>query len=290
MARKDPPDDGRDAGEDGGVDGLSRESFTRTVIDRVREKFPLVKIGRAKHSFCVRVNGQVVSLENLYRISQLAPEDLQRQVERWTVELLRAGEGRPDRDAGLDEVRDRILPMLLPGGMTEGAVGGIDVNGQATDTTGLAVRELVPGLSVGYVIDGDHTIAYIPESALDRWYLDIEELDKLAMDNLTQRSEMMNAHASQDGDGNTNLILFQLLDGFDASRLLLPNLHDRLREHLGSPFLAAVPNRNILLCIRDDGTTAESIRTQISQDFQTKPHSIIDKLLLVTADGIAPGE
>ena len=118
-----------DGGNGGG--GLTRESFTRAVINRVREKFPLVKIGRAKHSFCVRVNGQVVSLENLYRGCQFAPDDMQRQVERWTVELLRAGEGRPDREAGLDEVRDRVLPMLLPGGKTEGAVGGIDVNGQS---------------------------------------------------------------------------------------------------------------------------------------------------------------
>ena len=44
------------------------------------------------------------------------------------------------------------------------------------------------------------------------------------------------------------------------------------------------------MCIRDDGTTVDTIRTQITQDYQTKPHSIIDKLMLVTADGIAPGE
>ena len=281
-----PQDPGK-SGQNGR--GMSRETFTQTVIDRVRQKFPLVKIGRAKNSFSVRVNGHVASLENLYRISRLRPDDLQHQVERWAVELLRAGEGTPDRHADLDEVRDRILPMLMPGSVDDAQpAGGIDVNAPKHGAAArLAVRPLVPGLSVGYVIDGDRTIAYVPTAALERWHIDLEELDALALENLVERSETLNAHAAQDEAGDVNLILFQSLDGFDASRLLLPNLHQRLREHLGSPFVAAVPNRDTLLCIRDDGETAPSLRRQIKHDHRTMPHSITDQLLLVTPDGIA---
>ena len=38
----------------------------------------------------------------------------------------------------------------------------------------------------------------------------------------------MSAHAAQDEDGRINLILFQTMDGYDASRILLPTLHERL--------------------------------------------------------------
>jgi uncharacterized protein YtpQ (UPF0354 family) len=97
----------------------------------------------------------------------------------------------------------------------------------------------------------------------------------------------MAAHAAQDEDGKINLILFQTMDGYDASRILLPTLHDRLREHLGSPFAAGIPNRDILLCFRNDDETVARLREQIADDYRKMPHQVTDKLLLVTADGIA---
>ena len=101
------------------------------------------------------------------------------------------------------------------------------------------------------------------------------------------RSESMSAHAAQDDDGRINLILFQTGDGYDASRLLLPTLHERLREHLGSPFAAGIPNRDILLCFRNDEETVARLKDQIADDYRQMPHQVTDKLLLVTADGIA---
>ena len=97
----------------------------------------------------------------------------------------------------------------------------------------------------------------------------------------------MAAHAAEDDDGEVNLILFQTMDGYDASRLLLPTLHDRLREYLGSPFGAAIPNRDMLLCFRNDDATVKRLRKQVAADYRSMPHQVTDRLLLVTADGIA---
>ena len=269
------PDSPSDA--DGPSDPVvSRDQFARQVIEAVRARFPLVKIARANAPFSMRLNGHVASLENLYRTVRLRPDDATRQVERWAVELLRASEGTPDRGADFKELADRILPILVGRGGEEAA---------ARD---LVTQPLVADLAVGYVIDGDRTIAYIPNAALDRWKVDVDELHDVALANLSNRSEQMAAHAAQDETGEVSLILFQAGDGYDASRLLLPSLHGRLRDHLGSPFAAAVPNRDILLCFRDDEPTVRNLRGQIATDFRTMPHQITDALLLVTADGIAP--
>lgn len=271
---------------------MSREQFAQTVIERVRQRFPLVKIGRARQPFSVRVNGHVASLENLYRIWRLKPRELQHQIERWAVELLRASEGSPDREAQFDDVAERLLPMVLPCEETREPLAPSAGN----DAVGIAPpgkldhpasQPLVPGLCVGYVIDGDRTISYVTWQALKRWEIEMEHLHERALANLVTRSESMNAHAAQDDAGRINLILFQTLDGFDASRLLLPSLHDRLREHLGSPFVAAIPNRDILLCFRNESLTVESLRDQINSDYRTMPHQVTSKLLLITADGIA---
>lgn len=256
---------------------MPREKFIQRVTEIVHDRFPLVKIGEGDGSFALTINGSVAPLENLYRVANLRPEEIQRQVERWAVELLRAAEGTPDEDAAYDEVKDRIMPMVLPSSAVEA-------------TPGIVHEPFVPGLIIGYAIDHDRTISYLPNLKFQEWGITMDQLRETAMNNLTTKSEAISAHAAQDEEGRVNLILFQTMDGYDASRLLLPTLHDRLREHLGSPFAAGIPNRDILLCFRNDTETADRLAKQIAEDFQRMPHQVTDKLLLVTQDGIAPRE
>jgi hypothetical protein len=254
---------------------LTRDQFARSVIEIVRARFPLAKIARAEQPFSIRINGRLASLENLYRIALLRPDDVQRQVERWAIEMVRASEGTPDESASLDQLRDRILPMVISRQSDEG------------NDRGLIGQPLVAGLWLTYVIDGDRTIAYLPERALHDWGVSLDAVHELAIANLVKRSESMPAHAAEDDQGRITLVLFQTLDGYDAARLVLPTLHDRLRQHLGSPFAAAVPNRDILLCFRNEPESVARLRKQIAEDFRTMPHQISDKLVLVTADGLA---
>lgn len=254
---------------------LTRDQFARAVIEIVRARFPLAKIARAEQPFSLRINGRLASLENLYRIALLRPQDVQHQVERWATEMVRASEGTPDETSDLAQLRDRILPMI------------VSRQDDEVDDLGLIGQPLVAGLWLTYVIDGDRTIAYLPETALRNWNATLEDIHDLAIANLVRRSESMPAHATQDERGRFNLILFQSLDGYDAARLVLPSLHDRLRDHLGSPFAAAVPNRDILLCFRNEPEPVSRLRRQISEDFRTMPHQISDRLVLVTADGLA---
>src|SRR5437764_13339409 len=92
---------------------LSRDEFATRVITIVHERFPLVKIGPGDGGFSISVNGAVAPLENLYRVTILHPQEIKHHVERWAVELLRAAEGTPDAGATYDDVKDRILPMLV---------------------------------------------------------------------------------------------------------------------------------------------------------------------------------
>ncbi|HZZ43724.1 MAG TPA: DUF1444 family protein [Tepidisphaeraceae bacterium] len=253
----------------------SRERFVDEVVSTIRTKFPLVKIARGEHPFTLRINGGSVSLENLYRTVLLKPEELKHHIERWMVELLRAAEGLPDQGGTFEQLKDRILPMVL-------SEPGDDIPpGQ------MVTQPLIDGLVVAYAVDNDRTIAYIPRVQFDNWHISVDDLHETALENLVKRSESLNAHAAQDENGEVNLILFQTLDGYDASRLLLPSLHDRLREHLGSPFAAAVPNRDILLCFRNDDETVSRLRQQIADDYRQMPHQVTDRILLITADGIA---
>lgn len=254
----------------------TREQFIEQILKIVPEKFPLVRISRGDEIFSLKVNGVLVQLEDLYRRALLQPDEVRQQIERWMVELLRATEGSPDRAGSFEELKERILPMVL---------SERDFAGPHRQTM---AEPLVPGLRIAYAIDSDRTIAYIPRPQFNSWHISSEELHEAAINNLVARSEAMEAQAAQDESGQINLILFQTGDGYDASRILLPTLHDRLREHLGSPFAAAIPTHDILICFRNDAETVGRLKAQVEEDFRKMPHQVTDKLFLITADGIAP--
>jgi uncharacterized protein YtpQ (UPF0354 family) len=255
---------------------LSREQFIEQVFDVVRKRFPLVKITRSAEPFSLRLNGRVVGLENLYRSAVQRQDESVHMIERWAVELIRAAEGTPDRNADFGDVKDRIMPVLLTAEHFEAA--GDSMVG----------TPIIEGLYVAYVIDGDRTIAHIPGSQFSKWGVSLDDLHECAIENLVNVSQQLAADAAQDETGQVNLILFQKGDGYDSSRLLLPTLNERLRAHLGSPFLAAIPNRDILICIRYDSQILASVRAQVAQDFRTMPRQITERLFIVTADGLAP--
>jgi hypothetical protein len=256
---------------------LSREQFVEELLEHVKVKFPLVKIAEGEQPFSLRVNGQLAGLENIYRMVILRPQERLHHIDRWIVELLRAAEGTPDRTGKFDDVRDRILPMVLPGAAADSYKGTV-------------TSSLVDGLLIAYAIDQDRTISYIPRERFEHWNVTQDELHELAINNLVTRSETLAAHAAEDDDGEVNLILFQTMDGYDASRVLLPTLHERLRPYLGSPFGAAIPNRDILLCFRNDTETVARLKSQVVEDYRQMPHQVTDQLLLITPDGIAVRE
>lgn len=250
----------------------SREQFVTQVLTHVKTKFPLVHINQAEE-FAVSVNGNLASLENLYRIILLQPERADRHIDRWMVELLRAAEGTPDQTAKFDEIKGRVMPMVLPE--------------NATDKQGAMVSQsLLPGLRVVYALDNDRTIAYIPQVVFEGWGVSLDDLHDTAISNLVERSSEIGGQAAQDEDGTINLVILQTLDGYDASRLLLPSLHDRLKRFLGSPFAAGIPNRDILLCFRNEEEMITRLSKQIATDYGEMPHQISDKIFLVTPDGI----
>ena len=263
---------------------VSREEFVEQVVQIIRQRFPLVKVAAGDEEFTLSVNGAIAPLENLYRSALIAPEQLQHSVERWAVELLRAAEGTPDQSAGFDDVKERILPMVV-------GANGNEESAKEFRAAGVISQPLVEGLNVAYAIDNDRTIAYIPRGRFESWGIALEELHELAIENLLARSESIEIKAAPpDEQGRVHLLIFQTLDGYDASRILLPTLHEQLREHLGSPFAAAIPNRDIMLCFRDETDTVERLAKQIAEDYQRMPHQVTDRLLLVTADGIAVRE
>jgi hypothetical protein len=259
-----------------------REQFVEQVIEVVTRRFPLLNVTPTE-DFAVRIKakkergpGHLASLENLFRMTQLEPRDFTRHVERWAVELLRAAEGHPDEEGPFESLKERIMPMILPTHFCDEAYESV------------VSPPFIAGWRRAYAIDSDRTISYIARKLFDDWEITLDDLHETAIGNLVGRSEEMQANVAQDEEGNVTLIILAQRDGYDASRILLPTLHERLSEHLGKQFVAAIPHRDILLCFRNEQETVGRLAPQIAEDYRKMPHQVTESLLLVTQDGIAP--
>jgi uncharacterized protein YtpQ (UPF0354 family) len=106
-------------------------------------------------------------------------------VERWAVDIIRVAEGMPgEEDDSPEELKKRILPMLLPETATD------------PDMAMIVTQPLVAGLRVGYAVDSERTISYVSQPALERLQLTLDDIHQIALDNLVARSDAINAHAA----------------------------------------------------------------------------------------------
>ena len=138
---------------------LTREQFVDQVLARVRAKFPLVKIANGPQPFTLKVNGQTVGLENIYRMVALHTEEAGErlhQIDRGWSSCTRASEGTPGQH--------RLLRRPQGPHPADGRHGGAGDAYKGTVHT-----PLVDGLLVAYAIDQDRTISYIPRERFATW-------------------------------------------------------------------------------------------------------------------------
>jgi hypothetical protein len=139
---------------------------------------------------------------------------------------------------------------------------------------------------------------------LERWHITPEELHAQALQNLVMYSHE-HTMQGQKGEGFTMLCLggsaskaagggasptvpASAADRHNAARVLLPELHRKLREHLGATFFAAIPTRDLLLAFSaSDDAVLTRVREQVAADFTQAYLGLSPTLFLVTPDGIA---
>jgi len=251
--------------------------FTERVVGLLRERFPGATC-EALGELRVRIDDSVVSLANSYRQYQLFPEQFDEALlptvesitlsRRWTI----------DRDPpALDEVRERILPMLYPESVWRQMLGES------------VASPWIARMVVLYVVDEPHSYWFIRRDLLAGWGLTPERLHGLALRNLELHFEAnpMEITIAGEPDG-PRLLLPNRPDAFNATRLLSETFLEKLRNELGSPLAVGVPSRDLLVAISlHDQQAVEHVRVRVANDFGVMDHPLCQQLLLITRDGVS---
>lgn len=246
---------------------VAGKTFADAVLQLIRGEFPATPVAVIDNN-TIRVGGQPVNLGSLHRRYLEQPAHLPEDVRSFFGRLLR----RPrDPLAAYPACRTHILPEFYTSGPSTLA-------GQS-----VVRQEWVNGLYIGYTL---HQRASVTTEHLRRWGIDEDALHAQAVENLIACTQDLTMEGNR-FDGYT-MLAFTQIDPRNAARVLLPDFHRRLREHLGTTFYAAIPSHECLLAFSTENAEALAwVRAQISGSYRRLTLPLSEKLFLVTPDGIA---
>jgi len=137
------------------------------------------------------------------------------------------------------------------------------------------------------VIDMPHMTVSITVEQLVRWGLAADDLDVIARENLAQYSPQLEIQFVESTEGGRAAIV-AAQDGYDAARLLLNTLHERLAPELHGDFYVATPARDMFLALTcDPPEFVDRLAKRVQLDYKRLPYPITNQLFVVTRDGVA---
>ncbi|MDH5675731.1 MAG: hypothetical protein OEZ06_26640 [Myxococcales bacterium] len=202
-----------------------------------------------------------------------ATEDADRSVvARGVGRLLGALPGLSEPDQlRFEDVAERLLPRL---------VGERDAVG---DFGGLFSVPVAGRLHAATVLRYPGRARFVRASEVQGWGIASEEVLERAVANLAKRSEEARFYAIGAAGSAEHCVMARSGDGLDSARLLLPGLHDVLCDELGTPFIAGVPHRDMLLAAPCE--RAQALMARVSEQAAQTRAAISSELYTVSASG-----
>lgn len=250
------------------------EAFGEQVARILRRQFPERSVDLAGPMDLV-LNGRHLGLENLYRMVLCEPERGVEIVENY-LERLVEGDQIQTMTLPFSVAKPRIMPRIQPEGIFE-----------HLDREQVAHVPFVNETVVVFVIDMPQMTVSITVEQLVRWGLLQDDLDAIARENLARYDPELQIQLVDSVEGGRAAIV-SAQDGYDAARLLLSNLHDRLAPELCGDFYVATPARDMFLAMTaGPDEFVQRLTRRVEMDYRRLPYPITSDLFLVTRDGVA---
>ena len=255
-------------------DGDEQRAFQRRVLAMLGEVQPECEYSPATDPLAIKLGEQVLGLTNLrasFSLTSQTDDDLRQLV---TVHFQQVAAGLLDVDERTQVTWEEASPTLMPQLMPAEFLEKLDL--VSVPFTG----EIV----VGFVLDGQKTYSYVTRSDSKRWDQDASDIYSFAIQNLERRSTGIEMAGFP---GENPLMVVNTMDSFDAVRILLEGLRERIAGVVGDEFYFGVPNRDFLICwsSASDSDYQNKVRLQVVQDFEDRPYPLSPLVFQAKNDG-----
>ncbi len=242
-----------------------------TMLRRLRPEFEVALTGPSE----MLVNGRRLDLSNLARLVATDQERGVEIVEQYLEHLFEVDSSAAALlpwELAKPKIMPRIQPVTIFRHLSEELVAHIPY---VNDTV------------IVFVIDMPHMTVSVTTEQMIRWGLTVDDLDDVSRRNLRRYAPTLEFRSLDSNDGGRAIVL-AAQDGYDASRLLLDGLFQRLAPEMGGDFLVATPSRDMFLALSPNPDDfVHRVRSRVAQDFMRLPYPITNRLFYVTRDGVA---
>lgn len=256
------------------------EDFTALAADIYAETLKTARPQISKPFELTADGRSVLRLENAYLEYLRAWEadhgvDATATLRAW-IERLWGESSRPLES--FEHTRALLYPVVKPAGF-----------GRETRVPILRRTLVARELELLVAVDTGRTLRFVSEEDLARWEGTTEDdVYFYARENLLALSEDLQLQAIADQSGKPRMVVFETRDSHDASRIILPNLYEKLSAVLGPELLVGIPNRDFMIVLdATDPELVENVRAQVKRDAETQAYAISPKLYRLTKDGLA---
>lgn len=250
------------------------ELFSQAVREFAETRWPGKRVQLAAPLLLV-VDGRHLGLENLWRTVQRTPEEWRTTMESH-LERVMEGDQLANTDLPFTAARPRIMPRIQPEAIFE-----------TLDREQVAHVPWVNGTVIVFVLDMPKYTVSLSTEQMVRWGVSGDNLEELARENLQRYAPELEIQVVRSSEGGRAAII-ALHDGYDAARLLLGDLHQRLASHLGTSFYVAAPARDMFVAMTDGPEPfLQRLRSRAEEEYKRMPYPICADLFLVTRDGVA---
>ncbi|HXG84183.1 MAG TPA: DUF1444 family protein [Pyrinomonadaceae bacterium] len=253
-----------------------KNAFCIRVIDILKEIFPNSDFVCNEDADVIRVNELKLGLTNLrskFLLTSQTNFELKELVREHFISLSNILESdNNDENPSWDLVKTLLIPQLMP----------VEFISQLPVISFPFADEV----AIGVVVDGEKSYEYVNQENLQDWSISKEELYQTAIKNLTEKSFDIEMTCVPPPNG---IVVVNMLDSFDAVRILAPQMQEFFAEKLGDAFYFGIPNRDFLICWskKGDDEFQNSIKQQIADDFEERPYPLSKYVFeFVENDGI----
>ncbi len=221
------------------------------------------------------LSGKHLGLENLYRMVLHEPDRGVELVENYLDRLIE-GDTLSSMPLPLSVAKPRIMPRIQPVAIFD-----------HLDQEQVAHIPFVNDTIVVFVLDMPQMTVSITVEQMLRWGLQIDDLDRIARENLDGYAPDLEIQLVDSSEGGRAAIVARQ-DGYDAARLLLDSLHNRLAPELDGDFYVAAPARDMFLALScDPDEFVQRLCDRVQREYKRLPYPITTDLFVVTRDGVA---
>jgi hypothetical protein len=250
------------------------EAFGEQVLQILKRSWP-ERSADLVGALDMVVDGRHLGLQNLYRMVLGDPSRGVEIVEDYLEKLLE-GEDISVTDVPFDIAKPRIMPRIQPLSVFD-----------YLDREQVAYSEFVNGTVLVYVMDLPQLTVSLTVEQMIKWGTDSVEIEDIAKTNLEAYAPELKIQVIESNDGGRAALLSEQ-DGYDAARLLLGKLHERLAPELNGDFYVATPARDMFVALSCDPMPfVERLQKRVDQDYRRLPYPITRDMFVVTQDGVA---